>query len=107
MFVEPSDCLGTASLAAHPSLAYRVELSSPVIIAISQTVAIYEGEVCLGGAQILRRGPSVYERERQRWGATHVSEQRCYTPEEGAEVGVETQISDARRSRAQGVVAGA
>jgi len=35
----------------------------PVIIATSQTVAIYQGEVCLGGAQILARGASVFERQ--------------------------------------------
>ena len=41
----------------------RVRLEPPLLIALQQTVALYEGEVCLGGGLISRRGPSLYEEQ--------------------------------------------
>ena len=55
---------------------YIVQLSSPVIIATSQTVAIYQDDICLGGAQILGRGPSMYEQQQQQKRALCVEQER-------------------------------
>lgn len=39
----------------------RVRLEPPLLIALQQTVALYDGEVCLGGGLISWRGASLYE----------------------------------------------
>ena len=49
--------------AAEVEGSLRIRIEPPMQIALSQTVALYKGEVCLGGALIGSRGSSLYEEQ--------------------------------------------
>jgi tRNA-specific 2-thiouridylase len=60
--IHHRDPLRACSLSRLADGALRVELAAPASeVALGQTIAFYDGEVCLGGAQVRARGPSLYE----------------------------------------------
>ena len=57
-----SQCLHHArSISPDEPVGLHVWTERPSLIATMQSVALYDGEVCLGGAKIVRRGPSLFE----------------------------------------------
>jgi len=48
-----------------PPPQYTARFATPVNIAVGQTVALYDGCRCLGGAQVITRGPSLHEQGKE------------------------------------------
>ncbi|EOD10620.1 putative tRNA methyl transferase [Emiliania huxleyi CCMP1516] len=61
----PAIPCSVAATEPPPPPQYTARFATPVNIAVGQTVALYDGCRCLGGAQVIARGPSLHEQGKE------------------------------------------